>query len=115
MRRAEVYSNSRLAGVITQSDRRDYTFIYDAAYLADDKASAISLTMPKRAEPYESSVLFPFFFNMLSEGDNKAAQCRLLRIDEEDDFELLLATATTDTIGAITVKRDESPARYERD
>ena len=41
---------------------------------------------------------------MLAEGANKAYQCRTLRIDEDDAFGLLLATAHTDTIGAITVK-----------
>ncbi len=105
MKSADVYSNKRLAGRITESDDRHYTFEYDAAYLADISTSAISLTLPKRSEPYKSDVLFPFFFNMLSEGDNKAIQNRLLRIDEEDYFELLLATADVDTIGAITVKR----------
>ncbi|WP_245970282.1 HipA N-terminal domain-containing protein [Pseudochryseolinea flava] len=48
--------------------------------------------------------MFPFFFNMLSEGSNKELQCRLLRIDETDHFALLLAIANFDTIGAVTVK-----------
>ena len=42
---------------------------------------------------------------MLAEGANKAYQCRTLKIDEDDAFGLLLATAHTDTIGAITVKK----------
>ena len=42
---------------------------------------------------------------MLPEGANKAIQCKILKIDEEDAFGLLLATAHTDTIGAITVKK----------
>jgi HipA-like protein len=41
---------------------------------------------------------------MLSEGANKALQCRHLRIDENDSFGLLLATTQWETIGAITVK-----------
>ena len=41
---------------------------------------------------------------MLSEGVNRKLQCTQLRIDEEDNFGLLLATAQFDTIGAITVK-----------
>ena len=45
-----------------------------------------------------------FFYNMLSEGANKALQCTTLKIDENDAFGLLLATADNDTIGAITVK-----------
>lgn len=105
MKAADVYSNNRLAGRIIEDNNRNYIFQYDMTYLSDLSTSAISLTLPKRVEPYQSEVLFPFFFNMLSEGDNKAIQNRLLRIDDNDYFELLLATANTDTIGAITVRR----------
>ena len=69
----------------------------------DAKLRAIALAFPKRKEEYVSDELFPFFFNMLSEGANKAVQCRTLKIDEKDDFGLLLATAKYDTIGAITI------------
>jgi serine/threonine-protein kinase HipA len=41
---------------------------------------------------------------MLSEGVNRKLQSLYLRIDENDHFGLLAATAQTDTIGAITVK-----------
>lgn len=56
-------------------------------------------------EAFISDELFPFFYNMLSEGANKGVQCRTLEIDENDAFGLLLATAGNDTIGAITVKK----------
>lgn len=41
---------------------------------------------------------------MLSEGHNRLVQARLLKIDEKDDFGILLATAHTDTAGAVTIK-----------
>jgi len=41
---------------------------------------------------------------MLSEGVNRTLQCTHLRIDEDDHFGLLAATAQYDTIGALTVK-----------
>jgi serine/threonine-protein kinase HipA len=47
---------------------------------------------------------------MLSEGVNKRLQSTLLRIDEEDSFGLLLATAQSDTIGAVTIKQNEQSA-----
>jgi serine/threonine-protein kinase HipA len=59
--------------------------------------------MPKSQQVYQSDCLFPFFFNMLSEGVNRQLQTRHLKIDEEDHFSLLLATAKTDTIGPITL------------
>ena len=42
---------------------------------------------------------------MLSEGANKRIQCHVYKIDERDHFGLLLATASKDTIGTITIKR----------
>lgn len=105
MRQAEIYSNGILAGVLTETDEGTYRFRYDAAFLADDGQTAISLSFPKSGREFVSDTLFPFFYNMLAEGANKAYQCRTLKIDEEDAFGLLMATAHTDTIGAITVKK----------
>lgn len=105
MRRGKVYSNGILAGVLEETDEGKYIFTYARNYLMDSSFKGISLTMPKRKEPYVSDELFPFFFNMLSEGANKALQCRTLKIDENDAFGLLLATASYDTIGDITVKK----------
>lgn len=104
MRQAEILANKKVAGLLTESDDGQYVFKYDEAYLINPALPAISLAFPKRSEEYVSNELFPFFFNMLSEGANKAAQCGTLKIDEDDAFGLLLATARHDTIGAITVK-----------
>ncbi len=103
MRQAEVFVNKIFAGILTETDNGHYIFRYDDAYLINSCFPAISLAFPKRKEEYVSDELFPFFFNMLSEGANKAMQCRTLKIDENDAFGLLLATAKYDTIGAITI------------
>lgn len=105
MRQAEVYSNRVLAGILTETDNGKYIFTYDELFLLDEKQTAISLTLPKSQREYISDTLFPFFYNMLSEGANKAIQCQTLHIDENDFFGLLLETAHTDTIGAITVRK----------
>ena len=104
MRQANVYVNNVMAGILTETDEGKYLFRYDDAFLADDGQSAISLSFPKCAKEFTSETSFPFFFNMLSEGANKAYQCRTLKIDQDDAFGLLLATAHSDTIGAITIK-----------
>jgi serine/threonine-protein kinase HipA len=93
-----------LAGILTEDDNRHYTFRYDDRYFANPLTQAISLTLPKTSQEYKSAHLFPFFYNMLSEGVNRSLQSHALRIDEEDDFGLLSATARYDTIGAVTVK-----------
>ena len=103
MRQCEVYVHGVKAGVLTE-DENGYSFIYDKAYLQGKSNPPVSLTLPLRGEVYHSEHLFPFFFNMLSEGENREVQSRLLHISPEDDFGILLATARHDTIGAVTVK-----------
>jgi serine/threonine-protein kinase HipA len=104
MRKAEIYRNGKLVGSLTEESRNKYLFRYEDSYFADNEQPSISLTLPKTQQEYASEYLFPFFFNMLSEGVNRKLQCTQLRIDENDNFGLLLATAQYDTIGAITVK-----------
>ena len=103
MRQCEVYVHDIKAGVLTE-DENGYSFIYDKTYLQGKNNPPISLTMPLQQEAYHSEHLFPFFFNMLSEGENREVQSRLLHVSPEDDFGILLATARYDTIGAVTVK-----------
>ncbi len=104
MRKAAVYRNKELAGILTEDDQGHYTFTYTDEWFADREKPAVSLTLPKSQREYRSDFLFPFFFNMLSEGVNRNLQCRTLRIDEKDHFGLLLATAGDDTIGAVTIQ-----------
>lgn len=104
MRKLAIYRNKEYAGTLTEESRERFVFRYDEAYYAVTTKAAISLTLPKSKQEYSSPVLFPFFFNMLSEGVNRQLQSRLLKIDEQDHFGLLSATAQYDTIGAITVK-----------
>ncbi len=104
MRQAEVYRDGELAGVLKEEDRNNFVFQYNETYFADKDKPAVSLTLPKTQKEFRNKFLFPVFSNILSEGANRKMQSRLLRIDEEDDFGILLATARYDTVGAITVK-----------
>jgi HipA-like protein len=104
MRAVEIFRNGTLAGTLTEKNRQHFVFRYDDNYFSDASKPAISLTLPKTQKEYSSEFLFPFFFNMLSEGVNRKLQSTQLRIDEEDHFGLLMATAQYDTIGAVTVK-----------
>jgi serine/threonine-protein kinase HipA len=104
MRKANVFYNGTPAGELTEFSPNEYSFRYDDAYFADPKLPAVSLTLPKTHREYRSSQLFPYFYNLLSEGANRSLQARLLKIDENDSFGLLLATAGVDTIGAFTLK-----------
>lgn len=104
MRKAEVLRNGILAGILMENDDQKYIFRYENNYFANKNNPAVSLTLPKNRQEYTSDFLFPFFFNMLAEGVNRQLQSVQLKIDEDDDFGLLLETSDKDTIGAITVK-----------
>lgn len=104
MRKCEVLVHSIPAGVLTETDPPvEYQFKYYDSYLRLEGPS-VCLAMPLQEEAFKSDVLFPFFFNMLSEGDNRALQSSFLHLDKDDDFGILLSTAQHDTIGAVTVK-----------
>ena len=100
MRQCKVFVDDKEAGLLQETDEHTYLFVYNTEYQGDP----VCLAMPVCEEPYRSDHLFPYFFNMLSEGENRQLQSMLLHIDENDDFGILLATAQEDTIGAITVK-----------
>ncbi|MCU0435223.1 MAG: HipA N-terminal domain-containing protein [Bacteroidia bacterium] len=104
MRKAEVYRNGILAGELIEESRNLYIFRYDDTYFYNPILPAISLTLPKTAQEYSSSYLFPFFSNMVAEGMNLSIQENYLKIDPEDIMQLLGATAANDSIGAVTVK-----------
>lgn len=103
-----VYCNAVRAGILEKDIAGEYRFTYETSYLENTANPPISLTLPKTEKTYASAVLFPFFSGLLSEGVNKEIQCRLLKIDEQDDFTRLLLTAGDDTIGAITIKKLEA-------
>lgn len=104
MRKCKIYVNGIESGILTETDNpREYIFKYHKDYI-DKKLPAASLTLPLRENEYRSNVLFPYFFNLLSEGENRIMQSTLHHIDKNDDFGILLATAQHDTIGAVTVK-----------
>ena len=103
-----VYCNGVLAGILEKDISSGYSFKYEISYLENKNNPPISLTFPKTEKEYKSEILFPFFYGLLSEGVNKEIQCRLLKIDENDDFTRLLITSGVDNIGAITIKKWEN-------
>ena len=100
MRECKVYVHDAEAGLLQETDDREYVFTYHDDYQGDP----MCLAMPVRQKVYRSDHLFPYFFNMLSEGANRQVQSTILHIDEKDDFGIMLATAQYDTIGAVTIK-----------
>ncbi len=104
MRRCYVLINGIEAGILTEQDNpRQYTFEYSESY-RQSNGLPVCLAMPLSERTYVSKHLFPFFSNMLSEGENRSLQASLFHIERDDDFGILLATAQHDTVGNVTVK-----------
>ena len=99
-RKADIFYHGRLAGVLEETGA-GYKFTYDPGYLKNGKA--VSLSLPLRREPFESSVLFPFFAGLNSEGWYRDIVCATKKIDRADEFGILLLTGEN-TIGAVTVR-----------
>lgn len=103
MRSGQVYYKNELAGVLSQLDKGSFNFSYNDQWFKDSSKPSISLTLPKSTIEFQSSTLFPFFFNMIPEGVNKRLLCSKKRIDLDDYFGILLEVAGGDTIGAVKV------------
>ena len=100
-KKAFVYLRERKAGHIEKTDR-GYRFFYFPEYLSLQDAQPVSLTLPLTDEPYESEKLFPFFLGLIPEGWLLDLTSRTLKIDPENPFNILLATAG-DCIGAVKI------------
>ncbi len=98
---AEVFYRDKRAGELRKTDE-GFEFSYDGAYLSSPGALPISLSLPLRAEKYESKILFPFFVGLLPEGWLLDLICAAAKIDKNDKFGLLLHTGQ-DPIGAVSV------------
>ncbi len=101
MKRAKVFINSSLAGILTEDDM-GYEFHYDSDYLGSDKAEAISLTLPLTKKSYRDKVLFPFFDGLIPEGWLLDIAEQSWKISSRDRFSLLLACCK-DCIGNISI------------
>ena len=105
MRQATIFYKGEEAGILEQHDDGSFTFRYLEAWLADPTKPSISLTLSRDQPEYHAEYLFPFFYNMLPEGTNRQSVCKANRLDSNDYFGILMATARYDTVGAVTVKK----------
>ena len=103
---AKVLYDGVLAARLSETDD-GYVLQYDEKYLSFSESKSISLTLPKREEPYRSNVLFPFFDGLIPEGWLLDIAVTHWKLKTNDRFELLLTTCR-DTIGAVTVEPDKT-------
>ena len=99
---AKVLYDGVLAARLSETDE-GYVLEYDEQYLQQLGSKPISLTLPKKKEPYSSKVLFPFFDGLIPEGWLLDIAVDHWKVKANDRFELLLTTCR-DSIGAVTVE-----------
>jgi serine/threonine-protein kinase HipA len=104
-RKANIFVKGVFCGSLQESDR-GYTFVYHDAYLNNPHATAVSVTLPLRKEPYASKTLIAFFDGLIPEGWLLDLAEKNWKINYRDRMGLLLACCK-DSIGAVSVLEDE--------
>ena len=102
MKCVTVYVKGVEAGVLAKFKRGGYEFRYTRQYRESLRPS-VAFSISKRKAVHRSDVLFPFFYGLLAEGEQKRIQCRTMRIDENDQFMRLAETCREGAIGAVYV------------
>ncbi len=102
MRRAEIYYNNILAGILTETADGEYIFQYKDEYIKDFPQQFINFTMPVRKEPYKANRLFSFFEGLIPEGWLLNLATKNWKINPNDSMGLLLACCKN-CIGAVSV------------
>lgn len=101
-RRGDVYVHELKAGTLVEEED-GYVFTYDPDYVGRTDPPPVSLTMPVRAEPYRSRMLFPAFDGLIPEGWLLLIAERNWKINARDRMGLLLACCR-DCIGAVSIR-----------
>lgn len=106
MSKGNVYFDSRLCGILEETDT-GYRFSYTDEWFKNPELPAISLTMPKERQVYESTIFFPFFDGLIPEGYLLKQVIDRWGYQSKDRFKILLKSGM-DTIGAVTIKEVEA-------
>lgn len=97
-----VWWDGARVGVLRIDEHGDLAFAYDADWLADPRKPAISVSLPKRAEPFDRRKTRPFFAGLLPEEGQREAAARALGVSARNDFRLLERLGG-DVAGALTL------------
>jgi serine/threonine-protein kinase HipA len=103
-RSGKVYLKNVFCGVISETDA-GYSFEYDIAYLQNDQAESVSVTLPVSQKKFHSTTLFAFFDGLIPEGWLLDLAEKNWKINYKDRMGLLL-TCCKDCIGAVSVENN---------
>ena len=84
-----VWWNGRIVGQFTQDRHGDIGFAYAEAWLEDEKALPLSVSLPKRPERFSRRECRPFFGGLLPEESQRLVAAQALGVSPANDFALL--------------------------
>jgi serine/threonine-protein kinase HipA len=102
MRKAEIYYNDVVAGVLTETDDGEYVFEYNSQYIERYPKQFLTFTMPVQTKPYVDKRLFSFFEGLIPEGWLLDIAAKNWKLNPNDRMGLLLACCRN-CIGAVSV------------
>ena len=85
----DVWWDGRIAGQLTQDPHGALGFAYRPDWLHDADVPALSVSLPKREEPFSRRECRPFFGGLLPEESQREAAARALGVSRANDFALL--------------------------
>ena len=100
-----VWWEDALVGSLRVDRDGEMRFAYDADWLADPASPALSISLPKRAEPFRARACRPFFEGLLPEGAQRDAIAAVFGVSPGNEF-ALLERLGGDVAGALTLRRE---------
>lgn len=85
----DVWWDNRIVGQLTQNQHGELGFVYAPAWLADQRTTALSASLPKREKPFTKRECRPFFAGLLPEEDQREAVAKAVGVSKGNDFSLL--------------------------
>jgi serine/threonine-protein kinase HipA len=103
MRKAKIYYDTILAGILIETNDGEYQFKYTPEYVNEYPEQFLTFTMPVQTDPFVSNRLFPFFEGLIPEGWLLDIASKSWKINLNDRMGLLLACCQN-CIGAVSVQ-----------
>lgn len=103
MRQGKVFYNDIFAGIITETNDGEYTFVYYPSYIDEYPKQFLTFSMPVTTKVYKDKRLFPFFEGLIPEGWLLDIASDNWKINKNDRMGLLLACCKN-CIGAVSVE-----------
>ena len=108
-----IWWDDAVAGELRMNEHGDVSFVYNAQWVDDPTRPALSISLPKRVEPFGHRECRPFFDGLLPEEGALENVARALGISKGNDFALLKALGG-DVAGALTIWPAEgTPPKYD--